>query len=133
MITAVYLQNDSSISLEWSFLWNAGIVLFISYPNSTIPVFHWNDDNNKTLFSLYLLWPLMCSIKILFLVSFIIIFGLRSLSCLHKYMYTPQPNRAIGSTQWTNTFELRILKYSIKIVKNANLPNLLACRKKVPT
>ena len=46
--------------------------------------------------------------------------------------HTVRPNRALGSTQWTNTFELRILEYSIKIVKNANLPNLLACRKKFP-
>ena len=27
MITTVYLQNDSSISLEWSLLWNTWIVL----------------------------------------------------------------------------------------------------------
>ena len=33
-ITAFYLQNDSSISLEWSFKWNAGIILFISYPKA---------------------------------------------------------------------------------------------------
>ena len=58
MITAAYLQKDSSISLKWSFKWNAEIVLLISYPNSTIPVFHWNDDNNNTLFAFNLIWPL---------------------------------------------------------------------------
>ena len=39
------------------------------------------------------------------------------------------PNRALGSIQWTNTFELRILKYSIKIIKNTSLQNLLAYMK----
>ena len=51
MITAVYLQNDSSISQEW---WNHSVYQLSKW---TIPVFHWNDDNNKTLLSLYLLWP----------------------------------------------------------------------------
>ena len=29
-ITAFYFQNDSSISLEWSFKWNAGIILQVN-------------------------------------------------------------------------------------------------------
>ena len=52
IITAIYLQNNSSISPEWSFKWNTGFVLFISYPNSTMPVFHWTDDNSKFSFAL---------------------------------------------------------------------------------
>ena len=33
------------------------------------------------------------------------------------------------SIQWTNTFELRILKYSIKIIKNTTLQKLRAYMK----
>ena len=39
---------------------------------------------------------------------------------------TPCLNRSIGSTQWTNASEFKILIYIIKIIKNAILPNLLA-------
>ena len=39
---------------------------------------------------------------------------------------TLHPNRAIGSTQWSNPIEPRILKYSIKIIRNVTLQNLLA-------
>ena len=54
-ITAKYLQNDSSISLEWRLQQKTGIVLIISWKRAK----HWNDDNNKTLLSLYLLWPII--------------------------------------------------------------------------
>ena len=47
------------------------------------------------------------------------------IAILFSINYTPLLNWAIGSTQWTNTFELRILKYCIKIIKNATLPNHL--------
>ena len=40
-----YLQNDFSISLEWWLQQKTGIVLIIS----TIPVFHWNNHNKKSL------------------------------------------------------------------------------------
>ena len=39
------------------------------------------------------------------------------------------PNWAIGSSQWTNPIEPRILKYNIKIIKNASLQNLNAYTK----
>ena len=42
-ITAFHLQNDSSISLEWWLQQKTGIILIISYPNSTITMFHWNE------------------------------------------------------------------------------------------
>ena len=42
------------------------------------------------------------------------------------FLDTLHPNGAVGSTQWTNTIQPRILKYSIKIIKNATLQNLLA-------
>ena len=35
------------------------IVLLINYPKSTITVVHWNDDSNETLFSSYLLGPII--------------------------------------------------------------------------
>ena len=38
------------------------IVLLINYPKSTITVVHWNDDSNETLFSSYLLGPLVPSL-----------------------------------------------------------------------
>ena len=38
-------------------------------------------------------------------------------------------NQAKGSTQWSNPIEPRILKYSIRIIKNATLQNLLAYTK----
>ena len=38
-------------------------------------------------------------------------------------MYTPRSNWALGSIQWTNTFGPKILKYIIKIIQNATLPN----------
>ena len=40
---------------------------------------------------------------------------------------TPRPNRAVGSIQWTNTFDFKILKYTIKIIENAKFQNILAC------
>ena len=39
---------------------------------------------------------------------------------------TPRPIWALGSIQWTNTFGCKILKYSIKIIKNTTLKNNLA-------
>ena len=60
-VPSVYLQNDSSISLEWSFQWNTGIVLQVNC------CYHfdmkWKEWNTgmmiitKRCFSLYLLWP----------------------------------------------------------------------------
>ena len=35
-ITAFYLQNDFSISMEWSFLWNTGISLVLIWAKSVI-------------------------------------------------------------------------------------------------
>ena len=43
-----------------------------------------------------------------------------------------RPNRAVGSIQWTNTFDFKILKYIIKIIKNATFPNIPASIKKLP-
>ena len=40
-------------------------------------------------------------------------------------LVTLRPNRALGSIQWTNTFGPKILKYIIKIIKHATLPNHL--------
>ena len=42
----------------------------------------------------------------------------------HHLHTTSEPS--IGSVQWTNTFEPKILKYIIKITENATLPNHLA-------
>ena len=56
MITAFYLQNNLSISLE---CWNRSaskLLLSFWYERKTVK--HWNDDNNKTLLSSYLLEPL---------------------------------------------------------------------------
>ena len=54
------------------------------------------------------------------------------LDILRYYLpITPRLNEALGSIQWTNTFGPKILKYIMKIIKNANVPNLLASRKKV--
>ena len=40
---------------------------------------------------------------------------------------TPRPNRAVGSTKWTNTFDFKILKYTIRIIENATFQNIFAC------
>ena len=50
-----YLQNDSSISLEWWLQQKIGIVLIVSM----IPVFNWNNHNKKIFESLNLLEPLV--------------------------------------------------------------------------
>ena len=66
--------------------------------------------------------PCMYYIKAMYLSTFCIIH-----ICPKRYIwYTPRPNRAVGSIQWTNTFDFKILKYTIK---NATLPNILACTK----
>ena len=44
-------------------------------------------------------------------------------------LLTPRPNWALGSTQWTNTFGPKILKYTIKIMKNTTFPNNLVIHK----
>ena len=53
MIPAFHCNDHSSEILE-SFCLSA----MQTNPNSTIPVVHWNDDDNETLFSFNLLWPL---------------------------------------------------------------------------
>ena len=40
---------------------------------------------------------------------------------------TPRPNRAVGSTKWTNTFDFNLLKYTIRIIENATFQNIFAC------
>ena len=47
--------------------------------------------------------------------------------CSYVCAHTPRPNRAVGSIQWTNTFDFKILKYTIKIIENAKFQNILAC------
>ena len=63
-----YYNDNSSLLAEW-FQYFTGMIIQVkcwnysvyylskSNPNSTIPGFHCNDDNNKTLFSFNLLWP----------------------------------------------------------------------------
>ena len=46
--------------------------------------------------------------------------------------YTPHPNWVIGSTQWTNPIEPRILKYSINIIKMPLCKIFLLTRSHMP-
>ena len=52
-ITAFYLQNDSSISLD-------RMIIQVKCCYERKIVKHCNDDNSKTLLSSYLLWPIVC-------------------------------------------------------------------------
>ena len=56
-----YLQNDSSISLEWWLQQKIGIVLIVSM----IPVFHWNNEDKKIFDSSNLLGPLNLGVGVL--------------------------------------------------------------------